>query len=392
MMREETRDWYRLLGVDETADRSTIKKAYLKAIRTYHPDVAGPEGEEMTVLLNEAWNTLSDETRRADYDRSRRPKTQPTTTPTPGSATPTPAPPSRTDNDLWDVPLRPDAPVPQDETITPHQTRWWEIPLMLGATLAAGALLGWATAQWSPDFTALVPLGVALLLFASLADGCMWRLNHGRATLWTARLVLTVGVPALIIYAQGGQTAKGGIALILAILTSLAARQFAWTVRDIRAVAHPGVGAYPTDAARVFEQAPASGTDPVLDVLRAMDDVPGARLFHNLCPPLAPVGIDHAVVVGTRIALIVPVAYGVDPRDLARFAKTLKKVAAAVTSGLPTGHTTRLWIVANGCQNPPRVRGVDITTTAQLGAQVRAFLKEGPVRRRTLQHIWQMCA
>ena len=35
----EKRDYYEVLGVDKTADEKTIKKAYRKLARKYHPDV-----------------------------------------------------------------------------------------------------------------------------------------------------------------------------------------------------------------------------------------------------------------------------------------------------------------------------------------------------------------
>jgi molecular chaperone DnaJ len=35
----DKRDYYEVLGVDKTADEKTIKKAYRKLARKYHPDV-----------------------------------------------------------------------------------------------------------------------------------------------------------------------------------------------------------------------------------------------------------------------------------------------------------------------------------------------------------------
>ena len=42
----DKRDYYEVLGVDKTADEKTIKKAYRKLARKYHPDVCDEEGAE----------------------------------------------------------------------------------------------------------------------------------------------------------------------------------------------------------------------------------------------------------------------------------------------------------------------------------------------------------
>ena len=66
----ENRDYYEVLGVDRDADARTIKRAFLKKARTVHPDVSDdPEAEAKFKELNEAYSVLSDEQRRANYDR-----------------------------------------------------------------------------------------------------------------------------------------------------------------------------------------------------------------------------------------------------------------------------------------------------------------------------------
>ena len=43
----DKRDYYEVLGVDKSADEKTIKKAYRKLARKYHPDVCDePDAEE----------------------------------------------------------------------------------------------------------------------------------------------------------------------------------------------------------------------------------------------------------------------------------------------------------------------------------------------------------
>lgn len=66
----DKRDYYEVLGVDKDADQRTIKRAFLKKARTVHPDVSDdPEAEEKFKELNEAYSVLSDEQKRANYDR-----------------------------------------------------------------------------------------------------------------------------------------------------------------------------------------------------------------------------------------------------------------------------------------------------------------------------------
>ena len=66
-MTEKT--YYEILGVDKTADADTIKKAYRKLVRKYHPDVSKePDAAERTAEINTAYETLSDREKRAEYD------------------------------------------------------------------------------------------------------------------------------------------------------------------------------------------------------------------------------------------------------------------------------------------------------------------------------------
>jgi DnaJ-class molecular chaperone len=65
-------EYYDLLGVDRNADQSTIKKAYYKLSRQYHPDrLSGKEkeiGEEKIKDINHAYDILSDPEKRKLYD------------------------------------------------------------------------------------------------------------------------------------------------------------------------------------------------------------------------------------------------------------------------------------------------------------------------------------
>src|SRR5436190_864176 len=65
------RDLYDVLGVPRDADQTQIKKAFRKLARELHPDVNrhDPEAEEKFKEAAEAYEVLTDEERRAVYDR-----------------------------------------------------------------------------------------------------------------------------------------------------------------------------------------------------------------------------------------------------------------------------------------------------------------------------------
>ena len=64
-------DYYEILGVERTATKVEIKKAYRKLAMKYHPDKnpGDKEAEEMFKKINEAYQVLSDDEKRAVYDR-----------------------------------------------------------------------------------------------------------------------------------------------------------------------------------------------------------------------------------------------------------------------------------------------------------------------------------
>ena len=65
-----SKDYYEILGVDRDADQRTIKRAFLKKAREVHPDVSDdPDAEQKFKEVNEAYSVLSDEQKRANYDR-----------------------------------------------------------------------------------------------------------------------------------------------------------------------------------------------------------------------------------------------------------------------------------------------------------------------------------
>ena len=67
----EKRDYYEVLGVSRDAGPEEIKKAYRKMAMKYHPDrnPGDTEAEEMFKQVAEAYEVLSDEDKKARYDR-----------------------------------------------------------------------------------------------------------------------------------------------------------------------------------------------------------------------------------------------------------------------------------------------------------------------------------
>ena len=65
------RDYYEVLGVPKEANDEEIKKAFRRLARQYHPDVNkdDPKAEEKFKEINEAYEVLSDQQKRAAYDR-----------------------------------------------------------------------------------------------------------------------------------------------------------------------------------------------------------------------------------------------------------------------------------------------------------------------------------
>jgi len=67
------KDYYAVLGVPKDADKAAIRKAYRTLARQYHPDAnAGDsKAEDKFKEISEAYDVLSDEARRREYDEAR---------------------------------------------------------------------------------------------------------------------------------------------------------------------------------------------------------------------------------------------------------------------------------------------------------------------------------
>ncbi len=61
------RDYYADLGIDKSASQEDIKKAFRKLAKIHHPDKHGGDDSEFK-KINEAYEVLSDETKKSNYD------------------------------------------------------------------------------------------------------------------------------------------------------------------------------------------------------------------------------------------------------------------------------------------------------------------------------------
>ncbi|MCR5740845.1 MAG: DnaJ domain-containing protein [Gammaproteobacteria bacterium] len=63
-------NYYDILGINKDATQDEIKKAYRNLASKYHPDVSkDPKATEKMSMINEAYDTLKDPQKRADYDQ-----------------------------------------------------------------------------------------------------------------------------------------------------------------------------------------------------------------------------------------------------------------------------------------------------------------------------------
>lgn len=139
---------YQVLGVARTADRETIRKAYISIARASHPDRQSGQfadrvsAEARIRAANAAWTTLGDPIKRAEYDLSlpmqRRPQA--------------PQPPLRNLDD--DRP-----PPPSGIVVSAHTAALWVwIPVLVAVAIGALLLIGSAYATSRDSGSASAPV------------------------------------------------------------------------------------------------------------------------------------------------------------------------------------------------------------------------------------------
>jgi len=69
----EFKDYYKILDIEADADTKAVKTAYRRLARKYHPDVSSEtDAENRFKEIAEAYEVLSDEKKRAEYDQLRK--------------------------------------------------------------------------------------------------------------------------------------------------------------------------------------------------------------------------------------------------------------------------------------------------------------------------------
>src|SRR6185312_3972996 len=64
------RDYYDVLGLSKSASKDEIRKAYRKLSKMYHPDLnKEADAEEKFKEITEAYEVLSDDTKKSQYDQ-----------------------------------------------------------------------------------------------------------------------------------------------------------------------------------------------------------------------------------------------------------------------------------------------------------------------------------
>ncbi len=69
---QTTKDLYKLLELPRDASRDDIRKAHRRLVRKYHPDAnpQDPRAEERFKEIQQAYEVLSDEQKRREYDKT----------------------------------------------------------------------------------------------------------------------------------------------------------------------------------------------------------------------------------------------------------------------------------------------------------------------------------
>ncbi|MFI7674602.1 J domain-containing protein [Actinophytocola sp. NPDC049390] len=246
-------DYYELLGVAPDASSSEIRSAYRALAKAMHPDTGGTAGAFR--LLREAYDTLTDPERRADYDRGDEYEPEP--------EPPPPPPPVRTRGPRQTSRYVPTLPVIEPDTIP-----WWdEVRRERQVVLEPTSGPSRTVTLMAAGATAFVVLATGLL----------------GAPSWLLILFLLVG---------GAATVECGRRHLAALRVD---REFTAEFGDRKVFGAPG------------QEEDEAAERLTADLLaRYLTRIPGVRVCHGLAAEEGSVFADlhHAVLCGRRLVLI----------------------------------------------------------------------------------------
>lgn len=247
-------DYYELLGVGPAASAAEIKSAYRVLAKVMHPDAGGTAGTFR--LLQQAYETLNDPARRADYDRGVLAE------PAPEPARTRPRPRAGRARDFGDDPDF----VPRLPRLDPRGIPWWQ-------QVDAGERVRYIPQTGPGHAPVLVTLSCLVGLLTILL---VVELNPALLVVWL--LLMAAAVVVLVRLARG-------------YLAAMRAHQ-AFTAELGGSVAF----GLPGDRAERL-------TAELLS--KYLTRLPGARIFHGLgLPGSVFADVDHAVLCGRRLVLI----------------------------------------------------------------------------------------
>jgi hypothetical protein len=317
-------DLYDILGVARDADSDEIKRAYRAAVKKFHPDAEG--NSYFFRLIQQAYETLSDPARRADYDRTGREQ-----------APRAPRPPQAAQTNQWmtgpSVPAIPYDEIPWWSRVNPDariRSRARLRPAAIGFAVIGGLWLvlivvGLVTGNLAKSgYWGYLVFGVVVApTLWCVLSALLGRKPKRAAVLWS--WAAGICLIALAYYVQANHVANGQPSTLLryaigALVIPFVAGWFArsrgqqqkidwsanlWQLRG----GWQGATARSAD----FEQA-ASLTADLLS--RYLTQIPAVRVFRD------PVGfgpnVDHVVLCGRRLVLITSVLWPAGSYTLGR--------------------------------------------------------------------------
>lgn len=168
-------NYYRILGVDANADRRTIKTAYRKLAKEFHPDVNrhDPHAEQLFQRVAEAYNVLSDKDERASYDRHMRQQSISRAQPKQGQATYSHNIPQQ---EAWQRYLNGFETKAKPASLTIWQDFPWVHRILVLGALVAVAIISTLYAQ--DGLQLLAPI----LVFITISTGWVYRMQNSLLT------------------------------------------------------------------------------------------------------------------------------------------------------------------------------------------------------------------